>query len=90
MISCKRPVPLGDHLHEATTTTTITTGVARQKEEKEKEEEKKEKEKKEEEKKFLRADGRVGTPIEGSTRGPRGLKKVPWTMVGLLISFRKN
>ena len=65
----------GDHLHEATTrTTTTTTGVTRQKEEMEKEEEKKEKEKKEEEKKFLRTDGRVGTPIKGITRGPRGPK----------------
>ena len=50
--------------------------------------EKKEKERKEEEKKFLRTDGRVGTPIEGSTRGPRGPKNYtasqPWPCWGML------
>ena len=45
-----------------------------EKEEEKKEEEKKEEEKKEEEKKFLRT-GRDGTN-RGSTRGPRGIKKL--------------
>ena len=44
-----------------------------QKEEK-KEQDKEEKEEKKEEKNFLRADGRMGGPTNGSTRGPRGPK----------------
>ena len=53
-------------------------GVAGQKEEKKEKEKEEKEEKKKEKKKFLR---RTGTPIEGSTKGPRGPKNLYDAMV---------
>ena len=78
MIICKRPAPPDDQQQQQKQqeqTKTTMTGVTGQKEEKK---EKEKEEKKKEKKKLL---GRTGTPIEGSTKGPRGPKNLYDAMV---------